>query len=115
MDPELFPTNGRQPTMNKSPWNYYGRGPVRPEIRARAAAYDPIFGRALPVVNKQDKVAAYLEGTLAEYTKIRSGPAGYRKLIDAVLEQPVRRESITDTLIRLARDRRPRRSQDPSS
>jgi len=94
--------------MNRSPWSYYGRGPVRPEIHARAAAHDPAFGAALPVANKQEKVAAYLQGTLAEYSKIRSGPAGYRKLIDAVLKPPPRRETIKDTLIRLARERNPR-------
>jgi hypothetical protein len=87
--------------MHKSPWSYYGRGPVRPEISARATAQDPAFG-PLPVVNGQEKLAIYLHGALSEYSKIRSGPAGYRKLIDAVLRPPKRPESIEDTLRRLA-------------
>jgi len=101
--------------MNRSPWSYYGRGPVRPEIRARAAAHNPAFGGALPVANKHEKVAAYLQGTLTEYSRIRSGPAGYRRLIEAVLVPPPCRETIKDTLIRLARDKYPRGTRDPSS
>jgi len=100
--------------MNNSPWNYYGRGPVRPTIQARAAVRDPDFGHALPVANQQDKLAAYLQGALTEYSQIRSGPGGYRKLIDAVLERPTRRETIQDTLIRLAGNKRSRGNQDTS-
>lgn len=90
--------------MNHSPWDYYGRGPVRPEIRARADAQDPAFGGSLPVTNGQEQLASYLRGTLKEYSNIRSGPAGYRKMIDAALAPPPRAESIADTLRRLARE-----------
>lgn len=101
--------------MNRSPWSYFGRGPVRPEIRARVAARDPGSAGALPVANNHEKVAAYLQGTFMEYSRIRSGPAGYRRLIEAVLEPPPCRETIQDTLNRLAHDKHPRVTRDPSS
>jgi len=100
--------------MNKSPWNYYGRGPVRPAIQARAVAHDPEFGQALPVANQQEKLAAYLQSALTEYSRIRSGPGGYRKLIEAVLKRPARRETIQDTLVRLAGTQPPSGDQDPA-
>ena len=89
--------------MNKSPaWRNSRRALVRAEIRAKATGPDLSKTPANAAVHGSEQMAKYLHGTLLEYFKIRSGPSGYQRFIDAALKPPPQIESIDETLARLS-------------
>jgi len=89
------------PSMNTSPWNYYGRLPAKQEPDPSDSAPDPTLGAARDVTRTRAQLMEYLRRTLAEYSDIRGGQCGYQKMIDDAMQPPPRPESIEETLRRL--------------
>ena len=102
---------------DKSPWSAYGRRQNRSEKPPGPAEPDPTFGAAGEVMRTQQQLKAYLARVMREYNEIRSGHAGYERIVSEAMKPPPRPESIEETLRRLSggspRTRRDR--GDPSS
>jgi hypothetical protein len=59
------------------------------------------------VTRTREQLVEYLRRTLAEYSNIRVGQAGYQKMITDALQPPPHPESIEETLRRLTGDKPP--------
>ncbi len=88
--------------MHRSPWSYYGHRPGTLDADRQRSSADPTFGAERNVTRTREQLAQYLQRTLQEYSNIRAGDCGYRKMIDDALKPPPRPESIEETLRRLA-------------
>ena len=95
------------PSMNSSPWSYYGRGPERRDADISDAKPDPTLGAVRDVTRTREQLVRYLQRTLQEFCDIRGGQRGYQKMIDDAMQPPPQPESIEETLRRLTGEEPP--------
>ena len=84
---------------NKSPWSSYGRSQQQQQDSPRP---DLTFGEARDAVRAREQLKRYLDRTLREFDEIRSGRAGYNRIVADALKPAPRPESIEETLRRLS-------------
>ena len=89
--------------MSKSPWSHYGRTGATQQMQAETPVQQAIFQATQNVERSQQMIDKYVRGAVTEFSQIRTGAAGYQKMIRGMLQRSATPESIDETLRRLKR------------
>jgi hypothetical protein len=99
--------------MSTSPWSAYGRTPPKSAEQPGADKQNPIAGVLNDIVRGREEIENFVGRLLREYHEIRSGNAGYRRIIADALTPSNRPETIEERLTRFAAQAQTRRSSRP--